>query len=133
MSRFITSDAARSIWPLFKTEIKGPFVTWKEYIAKSTSFDRLFKLWRNKKFQFDCSEGELKDAFKDYIKNNYRQWMSEIRKSVFSKHKTAAARYANNPSYVIPEIWTQMVDKWLKKEWQVMFPLIVSKLTSYLS
>lgn len=44
----------------------------------------------NKNFQFDWSEEELKDAFKDHIKRNYREWMNAI--------QNYAARYANSPS-----------------------------------
>lgn len=44
--------------------------------------------------------------------------MSEIQNSIFKIHHTAAARYANNPSFLNPTIWIQMVDKWLKDEWQ---------------
>ena len=80
----------------------------------------MFRKWRNKNFQFDCSEDVLFDAFADYIKRNYKEWMSVIHNSVFDKHKTAAARYANNPSYVQPEIWVLMVEQWLDPEWKVV-------------
>ncbi|XP_061993046.1 uncharacterized protein LOC133710920 isoform X2 [Rosa rugosa] len=116
MPRIITPQALRSIWPLFKSELQGPYITWAQY--PQDQLDKLFELWKNKNFKFDCSEEELKDVFTEHIKTRYSDWMSEIRNSVFRKHKTAAARYANTPSYLKPEIWTPIVDEWLKETWQ---------------
>ncbi|XP_050372550.1 uncharacterized protein LOC126790376 isoform X2 [Argentina anserina] len=116
--RIISTDAARSIWPLFRSELTGPYTTFKK--CPQHYLDKLFKLFKNKNFKFDCNEGEVKHAFEAYIENNYKNWMSAIRNSVFRIHKTAAARYANNPSYVPPHNWTLMVDDWLKPTWQEM-------------
>jgi hypothetical protein len=115
--RIITTQVARSIYPLFKSELRGPFITWKEYPADQ--LDLLYKRWKNYNFKFTCPEEQVKAAFELHIQRRYNDWMSEIRNSVFKKHKSAAARYANNPSWLKPEIWTLMVDKWLGGKWQV--------------
>lgn len=116
--RIITTKAVRSIGPLFKSELKGPFITWSEYPANH--LDLLYKRWINFNFKFSCPEEQVRAAFNLHVKRRYNDWMSEIRNSVFKIHHTAAARYANHPSFLNPEIWIKMVDKWLKDEWQVI-------------
>lgn len=124
--RIITPQATRAIFPLFKQELTEPFTTWPQYKKQGKNLKRVYERWQECNFKFTCSEEDVKNAFEKHIENRYPDWMSAIRNSIFKKHKTAAARYANCPKGIKRNVWAQLVEEWLKPEWQV------TKYTSFL-
>lgn len=124
--RIITPQATRAIFPLFKQELTGPYTTWSQYKKQGNNLTRVYERWQECNFKFTCSEKDIKNAFEKHIENRYPDWMSAIRNSIFKKHKTAAARYANCPKGIKRNVWPQLVEEWLKPEWQV------TKCTSFL-
>lgn len=118
--RIITTQAVRNIYPLFKSELDGPFIIWKQY--PQDWLNTLYNRWKNYNFKFTCPEEQVKAAFELHIQRRYNDWMSEIRNSVFKKHKNAVAWYANNSSWLKPEIYGHW---WSMNGWEESGRLVI--------
>ena len=45
--------------------------------------------------------------------------MFRIRNPIFQKYEAKEDRYKNGPSFIPTPFWKEMVDKWMKGDWEV--------------